>query len=142
MKKTLMVCLLCLFVIISKASNITIISSSLPSDTVIDTIKLYYGPTLKTYTNYVLYPMKNIVWITNNPAYMGYGFSSCTNEWFKNYLQMTITNVVPGQSLYFRLNYIWKDGNEGSVIWESRCPMIVPIGGNRPPAPQNFKVLK
>ena len=140
MKKLLIICLLLLSILSVKSESIGLILGGLPSVDVITHIKISYGSQVKTYTNYVLFPTNTWRWVTNAPV-TSMNLQTCQQELIPCYIPVSISGLVGGQIFYFKVTYIWKGGGEGSTIWESLCPVKVPISGNRPSAPKNLRII-
>ncbi len=101
-------------------------------------LRLYYGPSLKNYTNHVDVLLSNI----NTNVYHGYDQYNCVGVDVKNYVQAKVTGLVLSQQIYSAYSIINSNGLESPLINESTCAFTVTNNSNGVLAPTNLRALR
>ncbi len=124
---------------IACSSTLTIYYGGMPSTNMIDSIKVYYGSQLKSYTNSISFPVNTLIYITNAP-FNGYNPIYCRGEYMPFYTKLPISGLISGQPFYYKMSYIWKGGSE-VLMWESMCASTVPTNDVVLFPPTNLRIV-
>jgi hypothetical protein len=101
-------------------------------------LRLYYGPSLKNYTNHVDVLVSSI----NTNVYHGWDQYNCVGVDTKNYVEAKVTGLVLSQQIFSAYSIINSNGLESPLINESTCGFTVTNNANIILAPQNVRILK
>jgi hypothetical protein len=101
-------------------------------------LRLYYGPSLKNYTNHVDVMLSSI----NTNVYHGYDQYNCVGVDVKNYVEAKVTTLVLSQQIYSAYSIINSNGLESPLINESTCAFTVTNNSNGILVPQNLRVIR
>ena len=101
-------------------------------------LRLYYGPSLKNYTNHVDVLLNSI----NTNIYHGWDQYNCVSVDTKNYVEAKVTSLVLSQQIFSAYSIINSNGLESPLINESTCGFTVTNNSNGILVPQNVRVLK
>ena len=85
-------------------------------------LKLYYGSTLKTYTNSITVPLTNI---NTTNVYSGYDQYNCIRVDVRNHVEVKVIGLIYSQQLFSAYSVINSNGVESPFINESTCAFIV-----------------
>lgn len=132
MRKLILVCLLGLIVGTALAATITYKWNAVDNSVTVGglpayKLRLYYGPSLKNYTNHVDVLLTNV----NTNVYSGYDQYNCVMVDVKNYVEAKVTGLVLSQQIFSAYSVINSNGVESPFINESTCAFIVTNNVNR-----------
>jgi hypothetical protein len=100
-------------------------------------LKLSYGPTLRTYTNWVVVGLTNI---NTTNVYRGWDQYNCTWVDVKNYVEVKVTGLVLSQQIYSAYSLINSNGVESPYINESTCGFTVTNNSDMTIPPVNLRI--
>lgn len=132
MRKLILVCLLGLIVGTALAATITYKWNAVDNTVMVGglpayKLRLYYGPSLKNYTNHVDVLLTNI----NTNVYNGYDQYNCVRVDVKNYVEAKVTGLVLSQQIFSAYSVINSNGVESPFINESTCAFTVTNNSDR-----------
>ena len=85
-------------------------------------LRLYYGPSLKNYTNHVEVLLSNV---NTTNVYHGWDQYNCVWVDTKNYVEAKVTGLVLSQQIFSAYSVINSNGVESPLINESTCAYTV-----------------
>lgn len=127
MRKLILISLLCLFVSSVQTATITYKWNAVDNPVTVGglpayKLRLYYGPSLKNYTNHVDVLLTNI---NTTNVYHGWDQYNCVWVDTKNYVEAKVTGLVLSQQIFSAYSVINSNGMESPYINESTCAFTV-----------------
>jgi len=102
-------------------------------------LRLYYGSSLKNYTNHVDVFLSSI---NTTNVYHGWDQYNCVWVDTINYVEAKVTGLVLNQQIYSAYSIINSNGLESPLINESTCGFTVTNNSNGILAPKNLRIIK
>ena len=102
-------------------------------------LRVYYGPSLKNYTNHVDVLLTNI---NTTNTYHGWDQYNCVWVDVKNYVVVNVGGLVLSQQIYTAYSVINSNGVEGPLINEATCGFTVTNNSNGILPPANLRIVK
>jgi len=126
MRKLILICLLGLIVGSVQPATITYKWNAVDNPVMVGglpayKLRLYYGPSLKNYTNHVDVLLTNI----NTNVYNGYDQYNCFRMDVRNYVDAKVPGLVLSQQIFSAYSVINSNGVESPFINESTCGFTV-----------------
>lgn len=106
----------------------------------VQSVKVYYGSQINTYTNSVIRLISNDLITNSIGCYDPYG---CVYTNVSNFWDFPVTNLTLGQQFFYAVSFINSNGQEGLILTSSVCAFIVTNNSNGnipiPVSPQNLR---